>query len=179
MTTDATPMNEKKQLNKLIPLALGILLLILIFFAVKVSTRKSVSFDLKGATSSVPTQSTFTVDVYLDKKEDAEVTAYDVQIDYDKTKAKLVSAESGGYLTSPLLIKWDVDSGWFAASANPTSYKDSLQRTNPEEPLITLTFMALDQTNSSAISIKDGSEVYVAQKGGVVPSKAKFNFSVK
>jgi hypothetical protein len=169
---------KTKQKNILLYALLGVVVIVIALFA-KTNLRKNVEFQFKGETTSVSKQSQFTVDVYLDNKNGNEVTAYDIQLDYDKTKAKLVSAESAGYLTNPLIIKWDIDSAWFAASANPTSYKDTVSRTDPEKPVLTLTFIALDETNSSSISLKDTSEVYVSQKGGMSPSKAQFRFTVK
>jgi len=172
-------MVQKKQTNKLIYLVLCVVFLLVILFVLKNIKRNEVGLDLRGTSSSLSKQSQFTVDVFLNETKGQEVTAYDIQLDYDKTKAKLISADPGGYLTNPLIIKWDVGSAWFAASANPGSYKDSLTRTNPDKPALTLTFMALEDTSSSTIRVKDTSEVYVAQKGGMTPSKAQFHFSVK
>src|SRR5260221_4751561 len=126
----ADNMTQKKRTNTTLLLLAGVvLILLLILFGVKSFYKPSPSFQLKGSTDKIVKQSNFTVDVYLDSLNGQEVTAYDIQLDYDKTKAKLISAESGGYLTNPLVIKWDIDSAWFAASANPGSYKDSFSRT--------------------------------------------------
>jgi hypothetical protein len=154
-------MVQKKQTNTaLLLLVTGLIVILLVLFGVKLFHSNGPSFQLKGSSEPITKASNFTVDIYLDSLKGQEVTAYDIQLDYDKTKAKLISADSGGYLTNPLVIKWDVDSAWFAASANPA-------------------FTALDAPGSSVITIKDASEVYVAQKGGLNPSKAQYRFSIK
>jgi hypothetical protein len=170
---------QKKQKNTLLIAALCAVFLIIVLVMLKSTMKKNASFHFEGETP-ITQSSQFSVNMYLDNEsKDGEITAYDVHLDYDKTKAKLVSAESGGYLSNPLVVKWDVDSAWFAASANPGSYKDSTSRTNAGKPVLVLTFVALDTTDSSVLSLKDESEVYVAQKGGMNASKAQFHFSIK
>lgn len=174
-------MAQKKEVHTTLILTISVItaLLLLVFMFAKSSMKKSASFRFDGGASSLTKESQFTVDVYLDSEKGEEITAYDIQIDYDKTKAKLIAAEPAGYLTSPLTVKWDLENAWFAASANPSSYKDTISRINPDKPMVTLTFIALDSTNSSTISLKKESEVYVSQKGGMSASKAQYHFSVK
>lgn len=159
---------------------LFLLLAILIvgFVAFKKIQTKKIGFMLSGPAESVTANETFTIDVYL-KYENEEVSAYDLQFDYDKTKVQLIEAQQGGYFKNAIEIKWDVESAWFSAAANPSGYKDGSQKIQRDKPIITLTFMSLEPTNSSVIQLKDSSEVYISQKGRFGPRNAQFTVRVQ
>lgn len=160
-------------------LILVLLIAVLAFALLKSYTTKEVSFGLAGSQTNAVKGSEFTVDVSLKDSIEDPVTAYEIFIEYDKSKVVLVKADHGGYFTDPLQVKWDTTLGQFSAAANPAGFKDSAIKVNSENPLLRLTFRAIDSVDSSQITISDKSQVYVSQKGALTPGSVEIRYSVQ
>jgi hypothetical protein len=137
------------------------------------------SFGLETTSSQLQKGETFTVSVTLPNENSNDVTAYDVQIDFDKSKVKLISAKPGGFFVNPMVVKWDIDNAWFSAAASPTGYKETVDRVDATKPLLTLEFTALEAADEGNITIKKDSQIYVYQKGSSMPEVAQIEFSIQ
>lgn len=168
-----------KRNQSAIALVLVLFIAVLAFVLLKRYSTNDISFNLVTPRSDIVKGSEFTVDVALKDQIQDPVTAYEIFIQYDKSTLKLVRADNGGYFTDPLVIKWDLENGQFSAAANPSGFKDSAIKANMSNPLIRLTFQAMESATRSQITISDKSQLYVSQKGALSPGSVQLKFSVQ
>lgn len=140
--------------------------------------EKKMAFGIETSRSDISNGDRVQVDIVLSDDDRKNVTAYDLQLEYDRSVLKLVSANPGDFFVHPMIVKWDAEAGWFSAAASPSGYKDTLERVNPDKPVLHLEFMALSPTNKTALKIKETSQIYVYQKGVTSPKSAQFEFSI-
>lgn len=161
--------------SKQLPLyfILGALLLVgLIVATVSMQNKKELlpktpklSYSLKPTKTELKVGERITMPIYLLEQDAAKAIAYDIKIDYDKSKLKLVSATPGGFLEKYMTVKWDLEDAWFAIAVSPTK---PIPQARIDQPLLTLEFVAMAKSDSTLVSTGT-TTVYVSNTGGFRP----------
>lgn len=168
-----------KKNHSALVLVLVLLIAVLAFALLRNYNTERVSFGLDAEQTNITKGSQFTVDVSLKDKIEETVTAYELFIDYDKSKLQLVEAKHGGYFSDPMEVRWDLEQGQFSVAANPSGFKDSALKVDMNKPLLQLTFKGLDSVNKSEISISNESQIYISRKGALSPGSVEIKYSVQ
>lgn len=104
-----------------------------------------------------------------------KITAFDVKLNYDPSKLRLVTATPGSFFEKYFTIKWDKKETWFALAKTPVKPE---KLASVSSPLLTLEFVVLSKTDSATVSTGT-STVYVANTGGFRPNGGHVNLNLK
>jgi hypothetical protein len=133
------------------------------------------AYTLTPVESEYSVGDTISIPVYLNGDETENATALDIKFKYDKKKLQLVSATPGQFYDKYLTVKWDDEAAWYALAMTPS---EEPRYSNPESPVLTLEFTALEATPATNITT-DSSTVYIANTGGFHPQTGKATIKIQ
>lgn len=126
--------------------------------------QQSLSFSINVNQTNVNINNKIKVSIYLNGPSAKDVNAFDIKINYDRTKLNLINATHGAFFNKYLEVKWNLLQAWFSLARNP-----SQNASFTASPLLTLEFLAISKADKTAISIDPSSSIYISNTGSVSP----------
>lgn len=138
------------------------------FLLVSRQTFNIFHFKLDFSSKSVSVGNTFTLAVFPEGSQAADLSVAQVSLSYDQDKLELTDAKAGGFFKDGMVIGLDSAKSSFSLLANPSQVTKGAW-VDTAKPLVIFTFKVLKPTLLSKINTNKFSLVYFYKRGGFYP----------